>query len=159
MPNGGSDCCGNCRFNRAVQELGEPAGNHDDHFWASSFCTLRDVKITKPFWTYCDNYFSPWPPEPGKAEEPIGWIYASGLYEGYVRIPWHDKTEPCVSIPCVCRVCGRQTDQGITVTHEGTEIGFCTNRHYVDWWKTKHDDPEISSDDFDPPEECYRDRS
>lgn len=89
-------------------------------------------------------------------EEPKGWIFASGLYEGYVRIPWHGAMEPEVSTACVCTVCGRKTDKGITVAHNGTEVGFCTNRHYIDWWKTEHEDPTISSEGLDTPEEFYK---
>jgi hypothetical protein len=32
------------------------------------------------------------------------------------------------------------------------EIGFCTNRHHIDWRKTEHDDPGIPSEDLDTPE-------
>jgi hypothetical protein len=35
---------------------------------------------------------------PGSTEIAIGWIYAIGLYEGYVRIPRHGKNEPRVAV-------------------------------------------------------------
>ena len=129
-------------------------------FWALCNCMLRDVKITNPFWTYCRNFRDGKRlPKPNDSEEPKGWIYASGLYEGYVRIPWHGMMEPEVLTSCVCTVCGRKTDEGITVIHDGTEVGFCTNRHYIDWWKTEHDDPDISSACLDTPEEFYKERT
>ena len=146
MPNGGPDCCGNCGFNKAVQEMAHPHPDQREKFWALCHCTLRNVHITNPFWTYCGNFYY------GKIQ---GWIFASGLYEGYVRIPWHGNIEPQVSGLCVCTICGRTTEKGISVCHEGTRTEFCTNRHYIDWWKTQHDDPEISSDDFEAPEEFY----
>lgn len=113
--------------------------------------------ITNPFWTYCHNFRSgKHLPEPDETEEPTGWIFGNGLYEGYVRILWHGTTEPRVSVPCECVSCERKTENGITVRHDDQDIGFCTNRHYIDWWKTVHDDPKISSDGLDTPEEFYK---
>lgn len=157
MPNGGPDCCGNCGHNKAVQEMAHPHPDQREKFWELSHCSLRDVKILNPFWTYCHNFrYGKYLPEPDDVEEARGWIFGSGLYEGYVRIPWNGTTEPCVSVPCECLLCGRKTEKGITVRHEDQELGFCTNRHYIDWWKTVHDDPKISSDGLDRPEEFYK---
>lgn len=151
MPNGGSDCCGNCLHNRAVQE-----GEHPN--WAArenrAQCTLRHLDITNPFWTYCGNW------DDGHRSgtvptEPAGWVYSRSLYEGYQRIPWHGDIEPIVSVPCVCAACDRATDEGIVIEHGGAVLGFCTNRHYVDWWKTQHDDPSVSSGHLATPEEFY----
>ena len=159
MPNGGSDCCLTCNFNKAVQEMGYPhPQDQKEKFIILSHCTLRDVNITIPVWTYSRNnhaYDDTPPLAKTEREEPIGWIYAMGI-EGYRRIPWHGKIEPKIYTPSVCTICGRKTDKGITVIHSGMEVGFCTNRHYIDWWKTKHDDPEISSDGHDTPEEYYK---
>ena len=157
MPNGGPDCCGNCGFNKAVQEMAHPHPDQREKFWALSYCTLRAVKVISPFWTYCHNFrYGKRIPDPNERVELKGCISASGLYEGYVRIPWHGKVEPDVSTPCACILCGRKTDKGITVIHEAKEIGFCTNRHYIDWWKTVHDEPNISSNGLATPEEFYK---
>ena len=157
MPNGGPDCCGNCGHNRAVQEMAHPHPQQREKFWELSHCTIRAVKITNPFWTYCHNFrYGKNLPEPGETEEPSGWIFGSGLYEGYVRIPWHEDSEPEVSTPCTCAVCSRTTEEGITVKDGEEVMGFCTNRHYIDCWKTKHDDPKISSEGLDTPEEHYK---
>ena len=43
--------------------------------------------------------------------------------------------------------------------YAGRPIGFCTNRHYIDWWKTEHDDPNISSDGLDTPETFYNEQT
>ena len=162
MPNGGPDCCGKCGFNKAVQELVYPLPDRREQFWAISHCTLRNLKITDPFWTYCYSFcYTNQLPELDENEfmPPVGWVYASGLYEGYVRIPWHGDSEPVVSVSCMCLICGRTTDTGIKVVHAGQEIGFCTNRHYIDWWKTEHDDPDISSEGLKIPEAFYEEQS
>ena len=159
MPNGGPDCCGNCGFNKAVQEMAHPHPDQRERFWAISHCTLRNLKITNPFWTYCQNFRYGKPlPEPGERVPPEGWVYASGLYEDYVRIPWHGDSEPIVSVPCTCSICARTTDGGITVLHAGKQVGFCTNRHYIDFWKTEHDHPAMSSEGLDTPEVFYREK-
>lgn len=53
MPNGGSDCCGTCWFNRAN---GGRAGSANHDHSISSFCQIRDVPIGDPFYTYCANH-------------------------------------------------------------------------------------------------------
>ena len=159
MPNGGPDCCGNCSHNRAVQEMAHPHPQQRERFWELSHCTLRDVKIRNPFWTYCANFaYGKHPESRDITAAPIGWISASGLYEDYVRIPWHDQTEPRVSVPTTCVICDRTTDEGIEVNHGGRTIGICTNRHYVQWWKTQHQDESINPEDFDTPEIRFGDR-
>ena len=130
-----------------------------EKFWQLSHCTLRAVNITQPFWTYCQNFgHGEQHSETHEVEEPKGWIFANGLYEGYLRIPWHGTAEPLVSVPCECLLCGRTTANGIAVRHQDEDVGFCTNRHYIDWWKTVHDDPNISSDGLATPEEFYKEK-
>jgi hypothetical protein len=70
MPNGGDDCCGTCWFNRKNKgELGYR------HAFApeDSYCTIRDLNIEIPFYTYCSNH-----PRcnPTKIEIPVGPVYA-----------------------------------------------------------------------------------
>jgi len=157
MPNGGPDCCGNCSHNRAVQEMAHPHPEQREKFWQLSYCTLRDVKITEPFWTYCHNFdYGKKPAARNKEASPLGWISASGLYEGYKRIPWDDKNEPHLPAPATCIICNRKTDEGIEIVHEGATLGFCTNRHYVEWWKTLHQDDSLRAEDFESPEERYK---
>jgi hypothetical protein len=156
MPNGGPDCCGNCSHNRAVQEMAHPHPEQPELFEQLSHCTLRDVKIDNPFWTYCRNFsYGKHPETRNKEESPKGWISSSGLYEGYVRIPWDDKNEPQISVSATCSICGRKTDEGIEISHENQTFGFCTNRHYVQWWKTFHRDEFLKTEDFETPEERY----
>jgi hypothetical protein len=158
MPNGGPDCCGACDFNKAVQEMGRhPEDNK--RFLALSNCTLRDLKITNPFWTYCHSFrWGELLPVPIVKEEAKGWVFASGLYEGYVRIPWHGMVEPKVSAPCICEICARKTQGGITVVHDGRTIGFCTNRHYIEWWKTMYNDPSLTLDQLATAEEYDKEK-
>lgn len=157
MPNGGPDCCGNCSHNRAVQEMAHPHPEQRDRFGELSRCTLRDVKITNPFWTYCNNFgYGKHPESRDKNEKPKGWITGSGLYEGYVRIPWDDNVAPRVSVPATCSKCGRQTTEGIDIDHKGRILGFCTNRHYVEWWMSIHHDNSFWHDDLETPEQRYK---
>ncbi len=53
MPNGGSDCCGTCWFNRA--NGGEPGSANHDHE-IPSYCEIRQLEIPNPFYTYCANH-------------------------------------------------------------------------------------------------------
>lgn len=153
MPNGGSDCCANCRYNRVRQEIEQPASIAEaTRFAEKSFCTLRGVRITNPFWTYCRNFQSGPPVEPAE-EQPVphGWVYAAGMEHEYSRIPWHGNSEPKTRAACVCAVCGRSVLRGITVTSGEAALGFCSDRHYVEWWKTQHDDAGIELERFKSP--------
>jgi len=54
MPNGGSDCCGTCWFNRT---------NRGERDWLTHadrslppYCEIRDLAIEDPFYTYCANH-------------------------------------------------------------------------------------------------------
>ena len=53
MPNGGSDCCGTCWFNRA--NGGKPGSANHDHE-VPSYCEIRQLEIPDPFYTYCANH-------------------------------------------------------------------------------------------------------
>ena len=53
VPNGGSDCCGTCWFNRANRGKAGSA-NHDSS--VRSCCEIRAVAIENPFYTYCANH-------------------------------------------------------------------------------------------------------
>ncbi len=53
MPNGGSDCCGTCWFNRSNSgERGSASFNRE----IPSFCEIRHLAIPVPFYTYCANH-------------------------------------------------------------------------------------------------------
>jgi hypothetical protein len=53
MPNGGSDCCGTCWFN--ARNKGEAGYGHADDS-EPHHCTIRQLAIERPFWTYCANH-------------------------------------------------------------------------------------------------------
>jgi len=115
-----------------------------------SYCALRSVKITVPFRTYCANYSQGASKIPGAVAK--GWIFASGIYERYVRIPWHGDVESLVNVYATCSVCGCKTKAGVEVkASENSVLGLCSNRHYVQWWKTQHDDASISADRYADP--------
>ena len=54
MPNGGSDCCGTCRFNRANAGRRDFIRLPDENI--ADYCEIRELKIEVPFWTYCANH-------------------------------------------------------------------------------------------------------
>ena len=54
MPNGGSDCCGTCWFNRTNQGERDWKQYRDES--VPPYCEIRDVAIDNPFWTYCANH-------------------------------------------------------------------------------------------------------
>jgi hypothetical protein len=53
MPNGGSDCCGACWFN--AKNKGHAGYDHASDP-EPAFCTIRDLPIDDPFYTYCANH-------------------------------------------------------------------------------------------------------
>ena len=53
MPNGGSDCCGTCWFNRSLEGQRGSANFNDE---IPSHCEIRDLDIPDPFYTYCANH-------------------------------------------------------------------------------------------------------
>lgn len=69
MPNGGSDCCGTCWFNRS---LGGQRGSDNFNHEVPSRCEIRDLDIRDPFYTYCANH--PYH-RPGRDSIPIGPVY------------------------------------------------------------------------------------
>ena len=54
MPNGGSDCCGTCWFNR--QNRGKSGYPRDGEDRDDAYCEIRDAAVENPFWTYCANH-------------------------------------------------------------------------------------------------------
>jgi hypothetical protein len=114
-----------------------------------SFCTLRKVEIDNAFWTYCDNFEYGKNPESRQVEiKPIGPITSSGLYEGYVRIPWLGDAAPIVigdnndDADLVCSLCGFQSKSGIALKVGDEDESFCTNRHYLEWWNQQVEESE-----------------
>ena len=54
MPNGGSDCCGTCWFNRANRgRCGIPRERDES---IAPHCEIRDLPIQNPFYTHCANH-------------------------------------------------------------------------------------------------------
>ena len=96
MPNGGSDCCGTCWFNRANKgRMG--SGNHDRSI--PSHCEIRDLVIEDPFYTYCSNH--PYRME-RRVPVPLGPVYVhiaesaerDGVFEyWHGREPWKDAPD------------------------------------------------------------------
>src|SRR5574342_1064906 len=53
MPNGGSDCCGTCWFNAKNRPETPP---HQAVSSVPAHCSLRDLEIPDPYYTYCANH-------------------------------------------------------------------------------------------------------
>lgn len=85
MPNGGSDCCASCWFNRANN--GTPGVINTDPR-IPSFCEIRDLAIPDPGYTYCANH--PYR-RPDRASIPIGPVY-TGNADG-VREIWQPSPD------------------------------------------------------------------
>jgi hypothetical protein len=130
MPNGGPDNCGTCGFNRNNRGLWRHP-NPDDG--AIAFCEIRDLPVPIDHWTYCQNWHT-------RTRAPIGPVYASGLYDrGYRRIPWHGAVSPESGVPGVCSECRASFADGIGMAGiERAPLAFCSNLHYLQWWKRQH---------------------
>ena len=87
MPNGGSDCCGTCWFNRS--NGGEP-GSADFDPAVPSYCEIRDLAIPDPFYTYCANH----PHHRANRDPiPIGPVYVHDHGEGSGRVFWQPSPD------------------------------------------------------------------
>ena len=72
MPNGGSDCCGTCWFNRSN---GGERGSINFNRNIPSFCEIRSLAVSNPFYTYCANHPHH---RPNRDPIPIGPVYVHG---------------------------------------------------------------------------------
>jgi hypothetical protein len=102
-----------------------------------SFCEVRGMNVLFDHFTYCQNWHT-------RTRKPIGPVYSSGIYEGrYHRIPWHGSVEPEHIAAGICCECNRPFDEGIAImTVEGAPRIFCSNRHYLEWWRRQHPQEE-----------------
>jgi len=89
MPNGGSDCCGTCPFNR--KNRGETGYAHARDT-SSDHCEIRDLAIEVSFWTYCTNHPHH---NPQRIPVPVGPVYVcdDGSYLRKVWKPSPDTEE------------------------------------------------------------------
>lgn len=85
MPNGGSDCCGSCWFNRSN---GGERGSANFNGNIPSYCEIRRLDIPNPFWTYCANH--PYR-LPDRDPIPIGPVYVHG--EDDAREVWRPSPD------------------------------------------------------------------
>ena len=81
MPNGGSDCCGTCWFNRKNQ------GERDWLLYVDTsvppYCEIREIVIEDPFYTYCANHPHR---RPDRDPIPIGPVMRHGGWEEERRV-------------------------------------------------------------------------
>ena len=89
MPNGGSDCCGTCWFNR--KNRGERDWPKHVDNTLPDHCEIRDLAIEDPFYTYCANHPHR---RPERDRIPIGPVTRHGgwqekpPYAEYPRYVW-----------------------------------------------------------------------
>lgn len=81
MPNGGSDCCGTCWFNSKNNGEQGYQGSEKEGF---AMCTIRNLEIPDPFWTYCANHPHH---NQNKIDLPLGPVYINDGYP-YSRKVW-----------------------------------------------------------------------
>ncbi len=76
MPNGGSDCCGTCWFNRTNEgKAGYPKKPRSE--LPAPHCEIRGLDIRAPFYTYCANHPHR---NPGKVRVPIGPVFTGDSF-------------------------------------------------------------------------------
>ena len=87
MPNGGSDCCGTCWFNRTNKGKRDWVENRDRS--VPPYCEIRNLAIKDPFYTYCANHPHR---RPDRDPIPIGPVMRHGGWKGgfeeYPRTVW-----------------------------------------------------------------------
>lgn len=87
MPNGGSDNCGTCWFNRAN---GGKKGSDNRDGRVPSHCEIRDLPIKDPFYAYCANH-------PYRMNQrlpvPLGPVYVHVSHEFEGREIWVDAPD------------------------------------------------------------------
>ena len=81
MPNGGSDCCGTCWFNRTNRGEREWLEHRDESI--RPHCEIRDIAIENPFYTYCANHPHR---RPDRDPIPIGPVMRHGGWEQERRV-------------------------------------------------------------------------
>ncbi len=77
MPNGGSDCCGTCWFNRTNQGKRDWLKHADKS--VPPYCEIRNLAIEDPFYTYCANHPHR---RPDRDPIPIGPVMCHGGWKG-----------------------------------------------------------------------------
>ena len=85
MPNGGSDCCGTCWFNR--KNHGKAGFTKHMVETGLSYCEIRHFEIPDPFYTYCANHPHR---SPERYRVPIGPIW---IDRGEGREIWKDSPD------------------------------------------------------------------
>ena len=121
VPNGGSDCCGECVFNPdgLSRNPGMPFG--------AGRCEIRDIVTSRPFYTFCANFHL-------RALAPDGPVFAG--FEEWGRLPWHGNRQPDYNRgdDGPCEVCG-QTPSALALPGPSGRLVFCGGEHYLVWWR------------------------
>lgn len=135
MPNGGSDNCCWCVFNRLRPEGDSTSGGLNAP--SEAYCFIRNETIINPLWTYCANYHT-------GSDIPDGPIFSAGIHDHH-RIPWNGKYRPKLWTSGICIVCRNPfREEGIDVAVSEKEFSqFCGELHYLKWWKENNPDVKL----------------
>ena len=90
------------------------------------YCTIRNLSIAVPHWTYCKNWHS-------REANPEGPVFSSIYDEGYRRVPWLSHTAPETGIDAMCVTCGIASGNGIGISLGTERFEFCGLAHYLAW--------------------------
>ena len=92
MPNGGSDNCGTCQFNRKNRDW---TRENRQEAPGPAHCVIRDLEIQIPYWTYCANHFYRGQDWRVGDSIPIGPVLTANISGGnpYERVPWHSSPD------------------------------------------------------------------
>ena len=134
MPNGGSDNCRTCGFYSSNKG---DWNAHDRNDSIKGNCTIREIAIDDPAYTYCQNRDT-------RAEEATGPLFTNGVVFIYTRIPWYKKQMPEIFVQGICSVCGKEFEKGIRIRLDKDNcVEFCNDKHYVEWWQKQFPGEEL----------------
>ena len=109
MPNGGSDCCATCWFNRS---LAGKRGSRNFDRSIPSHCEIRGLDIPHPGYTYCANH--PYH-RPDRDPIPIGPVRVIDDYSLSTRKEWQpspDTAEIRQHLLDIVRLADENRDEG-----------------------------------------------
>ena len=155
MPNGGTDNCMNCSFNRANQPAERIKGM--DPRSRIAFCSLRNIVIQSgSSYTYCkySNYRQDHEERSSLFDDPHPNVPIKTIgaeVDGYGRVPYFKGIAPHTHGGIGnCTLCNEEFEEGIWITSYATDdefnFGFCCNQHYETW--ATHVESEVKLTDL-----------
>ena len=134
MPNGGSDMCGTCPFNRKNRGQAGYGGVNNpepDH------CDIRDLAIKNSFFTYCSNH--PYH-NPDRLRSPIGPVFRWDGSDGvasHPRVVWVPAPDSEEIRGEMLRLLSVATPDSERKYHGGFSITEASMRQFGEWQDTR----------------------